>query len=380
MRKIILAALVAAALSNQALAQEVDSPEGPAPNSENLGESVKPKEDYSKKLIFLPIAYYTPETKFAAGLLAIKNLWKEKEGHTSNLMATASATLNNQVMVSLSPRLYFQGGEWELGGALFYSYFPNKYYGRGVNNSLSTPEDYTENSFVMAVTAGKNLYERLFLRGGVSQDLRKITEYVPGGVMATEVQNLSPNIQVLGANISLEWDERDYPQAPKNGGWYRVTQSFYDPKDRDGNKDLQRFRKIDFDFRQYVTLAPQWIAAGQVFASEMQGDQIPFQYLNSIGGGSRLRGFFAGQYRDKALTMAQAEVRYEKNAQWTPAVFAGIARMATELNDIRHADSFYSGGAGIQYTLDPENRTKLRLDFGFTGHESGAYFLIGEAF
>jgi outer membrane protein assembly factor BamA len=362
--------------ANFCFAQEMESPE-PA---ESLSEAVPPKEDYSKKLILLPIAYYTPETKFAGGLLAIKNLWKEKEGHTSNIMTTASVTFNNQVMASIAPRLYFQGGEWELGGVFFYSYFPNKYYGRGTENSLSSPEKYTENSFILAVSGGKNIYERLFIRGGFGQDLRKIIDYQVGGEMEKEIQNIAQSLQVLSLNIGLEWDERDYPQAPRQGSWYRVTQSFYDPKDREGGKDLDHFRKIEFDLRQYVTLAPRWVAAGQLVASEVQGDQVPFQYLNSIGGGSRMRGFYAGQYRDKALGMFQAELRFEKNIKWTPAIFAGVARIATKISDLNKTDSFYSGGAGIHYTIDPENRTKLRLDLGLTNKESGAYFLIGEAF
>jgi outer membrane protein assembly factor BamA len=283
-------------------------------------------------------------------------------------------------MASLSPRLYFNQGAWELGGTLFYSYFPNKFYGRGVGHSLNTPESYTENSFIISISGGKNLYERLFLRGGASQDLRKTIDYKPGGLMESEIQALSPNLQVFSLNMGLEWDERDYPQAPRQGAWYRVTQSFFEPKDREGQKDFERFRKIDFDFRQYMTVASRWVVAAQVVVSELQGDQIPFQYLNSIGGSSKLRGYYAGQYRDKSLGMFQTEMRYEKNLKWTPAIFASIARMATRISELNSAASFHSGGAGIQYTLDPENRTKLRLDIGFTGHETGAYFLIGEAF
>jgi len=376
MLKFILAFYIAFVFANFSFAQDPEAPE----SAENLSEAVPPKEDYSKKLIWLPIAYYTPETKLAGGMLLIKNLWKEKEGHTSNVMATASVTINSQVMASIAPRLYLQGGEWELGGVLFYSYFPNKYYGRGVGNSLSTPEKYTENNFIMSVNGGRNIYERLFIRGGVSQDLRKIIDYEVSGEMEKEIQGLAPSLQVLSLNIGMEWDERDYPQAPRQGSWYRITQTFYDPKDREGLKELERFRKIDFDFRQYVTLTPRWVAAGQLAASELQGSQIPFQYLNSIGGGSRMRGFYAGQYRDQALGMFQTELRFEKTPRWTPAFFAGVARLATKLSDLSHAESFYSGGMGIQYVLDPENRTKLRLDFGITNKERGAYFLIGEAF
>ena len=198
--------------------------------------------------------------------------------------------------------------------------------------------------------------------------------------MQAEIQNIAQSLEVFSTNLSLEWDERDYPQAPKNGSWYRVTQSFYSARDREGQRDLQSFRKIDFDLRRYFSLAEDWTLAAQAFASEAQGDQIPFQYLNFIGGGSRLRGYYSGQYRDNALGMLQSEVRYEWSDRWTLAAFAGVARLATKISELTYADSFYSGGVGVHYFLDPENRTKLRLDVGTTGHESGAYFLVGEAF
>jgi outer membrane protein assembly factor BamA len=360
-------------LSNQPTIERVE---------ESLQDAAKEgvKENSSKKLILLPIVYYTPETKFAAGALVIKNLWKEKEGYTSNVLATASLTINNQILMSLSPRLYFDQGGWDVSGTLFYSYYPNKFYGRGVNNSVRSPESYVENSFITGFGAGRKIYSNFFLRSGVSLDQRKIIEYDAGGLIQNEVQNLAPSLEVRSFNLGLDWDERDYPQAPRQGSWYRVTHFWYSPRDREGGKDLPRFRKVDFDFRQYVWLLPKWVAAGQIFASEAQGDLIPFQYLNSIGGGARMRGYYSGQYRDKAVGLAQTELRYDLKPSWVGSVFAGVARMATRIQDLNSADSYYSGGFGVHYIIDPENRTKLRLDLGFTGKDTGFYFLIGEAF
>jgi outer membrane protein assembly factor BamA len=368
--KVVFAATLLLLLSSVVFAQSEDPP----------AEIPQATEDYSNKLILLPIVYYTPETKLAGGLLFIKNLWKEKEGYTSNLLGTSSITINNQVLTSITPKFYFDKGTWELNGTLFYSYFPNKYYGRGANNSASNPEPYIENSFLLAVGGGKNIYSSFFVRAGLAEDFRKIIKYENGGMIQNEIQFEAQSLEVTSLNMSLEWDRRDYPQAPREGTWYRIVQTFYTPHDRETNKDLQTFRKIDFDFRQYFWLAPRWGLAAQVLASEVQGEQIPFQYLNSLGGGSRLRGYYSGQYRDKALGLLQTELRYDWTPKWVSTVFAGVARMATRMSDLNSAGSLYSGGFGVNYILDPENRTKLRLDFGFTGKDMGAYFLIGEAF
>lgn len=332
------------------------------------------------KLIWLPIAYYTPETSFAGGLLVIKNFWKEKEGHVSHLMGMAAVTVRHQTLFSLSPRLYFAQGEWELGGNLFYDYFPSKYYGRDASHPLSSPEAYTENDLKLSLFVGKNLFSSLFLRGGGGQDLRRILNLAPGGLLQSEAQSFGSRLQVLFAHWGLEWDQRDYPQAPRQGAWYRFTQNFYQAKGSDEASALRRFQKMDLDLRQYVLLAPRWVLATQAVASEVQGEQVPFQYLNTLGGGSRLRGYYAGQYRDRALGLLQMEVRFEKNEKWTPAVFWGAGRMASSLRELNFAKDVFSGGFGVHYNLDPENRTKARIDLGFTGKETGFYFLLGEAF
>lgn len=339
-----------------------------------------PSEDYSRKSILIPIIYYTPETKVAAGGLYIKNLWKEREGRTSSVSVMTSLTLNQQILASFAPKFYFSGGHWEAGGLLFYRHYPNKFYGRGFENSFSSPEKYTDNNILIGLNGGRNLYSHLYLRGGLTQDLQKNVDFEAGGRVEAENLAYTRSFQVTALNFSLEWDERDYPQAPRQGALYKATQHFYEPTDREGSKDLERFRKVDFDLRQYVLLAPKWVGALQVFASEVQGAQIPFQYLNSMGGGSKMRGYYSGQYLDKALGMVQAELRFEKTPKWTPAIFTGVARMGEGFADLNSTQSVYSAGFGVHYTLDPENRTKLRLDLGFTGKETGFYFLLGEAF
>ena len=337
-------------------------------------------EDPRKKMILLPLLYYTPETKFAAGAFFVKNFWKEKEGHSSHLIGAVSLSMNNQVIVSLAPKLYFDQGDWDVNGGLFYSYNPSKYYGRSVLTAAPSFESYVENTFLVSAGLGKNIFSHFFIRGGIAQDSRKISDYEAGGLIAGEVTNLAQSIEVQSAIATFEWDERDYPQAPRQGSWYRISHTFFSPRDREGYRELARFRKSDFDLRQYFLFKEKFTGALQFQMAEMQGDQIPFQYLNGIGGGSRMRGYYNGQYRDKSISLAQAEFRYDFKPNWVGTLFSGVARLGPRLQELEAADSFYSSGFGVHYILDPENRTKLRLDLGFTGKETGFYFLIGEAF
>jgi hypothetical protein len=158
---------------------------------------------------------------------------------------------------------------------------------------------------------------------------------------------------------------------------------FYDPHNIDKGAALGPFQKYEADLRQYFSLTTEDILAFQFLNSEITGATIPFQYLNSIGGGSRLRGYYEGRYRDQALRVFQAEYRHEFDEHWVGSVFTGLASLGQDesaLDSSRSSKYFGSGGLGVNYIIDSENRTKLRADIGVGNDDWGFYFLIGEAY
>lgn len=351
------------------------SPQGPL-------DSASEESQNEKKSFVIPFGYYTPETKLALGFLGIKNLWKERQGKTSSVISSASLTSLGQSIFNIAPRLYFNQGKYELGGILFYSYFPSKYYGKGLFETLDKPEDFLENTFISGFNAGYNFIDAFYIRSAMNYETRRSQEYTSNGRLDQEVA--AKNIAAKIYTISLEWDQRDYPQAPTSGRLYRLTALFNNSENRETSKSIDSFQKYDLETKEYIPFGESKVLALQLLLSEIQGSEaIPFQNLNSIGGGARLRGFYNGRYRAKALLMSQVEARWEFRDRWVAAMFVGGARLGSKMQNIFETDQsrlFASGGLGIHYVIDKENRTKFRFDIGGGAEKLGVYVLIGEAF
>ena len=61
-------------------------------------------------------------------------------------------------------------------------------------------------------------------------------------------------------------------------------------------------------------------------------------------------------------------------------MFAGYGDVSDEIDGFRLRDFKYSAGGGIRFLINLQERTNLRLDFGFGKDSFGVYATISEAF
>lgn len=349
----------------------------------NLQQKLEKAEESPSQFVWLPIVYYTPETSLAGGLLGVQNFWKAAPGKVSHVVMMGSVTTAGQDFLSVTPKFYFKEGHYELGGIVASSYFPDLYYGEGLKN-LSVPEDYTSKNFSTGINAGILVFADLYLRGGSYYYHRYLTDIATGGQLQQDISSYSPSFQVLTNALSLEWDSRDYPQAPTSGALYKAEVSFSTPRDLQNVVSMGGFQKYELDLRQYYLIAPDVVWASQWLSSSIQGATVvPFEFLNTIGGGNRLRGYYNGYFRDKSLSLLQTEARYQWKEKWILAAFAGAAKLGPEfaqLNNPNESRLFATFGGGIRYVLEPENKLHLRFDVGLGAGGPQVYFVLGEAF
>jgi len=73
--------------------------------------------------------------------------------------------------------------------------------------------------------------------------------------------------------------------------------------------------------------------AGRV-ATCVVGGNVPFSDLCMYGRNNDLRGYTTGQYRDKAMLAAQAEVRWSLAHRWGAVAFGGIGSIGPSFNEL----------------------------------------------
>jgi outer membrane protein assembly factor BamA len=114
---------------------------------------------------------------------------------------------------------------------------------------------------------------------------------------------------------------------------------------------------------------------------DVTAGEVPFHQLPMLGGVSRMRGYYEGQYRDRTYAMVQAEYR------WMPAfwrvgfvAFVGVGEVWNRWSDAGSGTPKVAAGLGVRYALNVPERIHVRLDVGVGPGTWGLYVNVLEAF
>jgi hypothetical protein len=160
------------------------------------------------------------------------------------------------------------------------------------------------------------------------------------------------------ASVALDW--RDNPLHPHAGGRYSIQ--FSDFKDRDLN--AFGFRRVAVDLQQYVPLPNRYrtvaLRAAAVLTDPGAGQQVPFYFQPTLGGGQALRGFREFRFQDRNSLLLTAEYRWEASWMLDGALFVDAGTVAFDRRDLtlRKLDVSY----GLGFRLHSNDAFVARLD------------------
>jgi len=110
------------------------------------------------------------------------------------------------------------------------------------------------------------------------------------------------------------------------------------------------------------------------------GDGAPFYDICNFGANNDLRGYPAGQYRDKAMFALQTEYRRHLFWRLGATAFVGVGEVATSFGKMNTSDLLPAAGLGLRIEASKKYKVNASIDFAVGDHVSAAYFYIGEAF
>lgn len=352
----------------------------PAHSTSGTGEGDEPDTVKQKRsgIFLLPIIFYTPETKLAAGGLVnyyFRESGSKTESRASSIMPSLIYTQNKQILAELSTYLYWKDEAYYSEGYLAYIKFPAKFYGIGNNTKEDDEEDYTPRFVRLEISFQKKVRSGLYLGMRYELERRKLTEVEEDGLLARGDILGSEKGMTSGAGVRASWDSRNQVYSPSSGAYHQASATFF--KSALGS-DYDFVRYV-LDLRQYFGVSSSHVAAFQAYARSVTGDP-PFQKLSLLGGQNMMRGHYEGRYRDKNMLILQAEYRMPVWWRFGLAGFAGFGDVADEFSNFRLSSFKHSLGAGIRYRISPDEGINVRLDFGFGEGTSGLYITFNEAF
>jgi hypothetical protein len=164
----------------------------------------------------------------------------------------------------------------------------------------------------------------------------------------------------LHADVSLDLDTRDVPGYPSSGGRYRASLAAF--QDRDFGR--YSFRRFEAEAIRYMPVTDWSVISvrGRMDLSQTgAGQQVPFYMLPALGNGQSLRGYGDYRFRDRDLTLVNAEYRLRVARPIDLAMFydAGtVAPAAIDVLAMRHLKTDY----GVGLRIHSGRKMIVRLD------------------
>lgn len=350
------------------------------------------KTDDKNGFIIIPMVYYTPETNFAFGgsfmyYYRLKN--QTLENRPSYFETHVIYTLNNQIISVANFENYFLKERLHLAERLEVTKYPDVFFGIGNNNPEGLKENFSSFYTLLDFDAEFVTFDRLLV--GVSYNLSYFkmhdkedsiySENRFGELMKTPARLSDDSIPgadgglYSGLGVFLRYDSRDRFTYPSNGNFstFKIL-GYHKYFGSDTN-----FLKLDLDLRHYFELFSDVVFAVQ-FKMEFNFGDVPFTLMPEVGGAEMLRGYPEGRYRDRNALFIQTELRLPLYWRFGWVFFFSLGDVFNDPGDLKADLLKYSGGIGLRFTVDKQERINVRADFGMTPEGGNIYFFMLEAF
>lgn len=328
--------------------------------------------------VVLPSLFYSPKTGLGGGGSVRYFPKRLVSARPSSISATAVYTSKKQLILSLVPDIFFDGGRKRVFASMLYLDFPDVFYGVGNDAPLSESESYTARTASFLVSGEQRVWSDLSL--GLQGWLRyeKIRDAeppgtAPGVLFLGELPGSTEGTAV-GLGTFFRWDTRDNYFYTTSGLYVRGAMMFF------GNAlgGDYRFRRYSLDIRKFIPIGWRHIVALRSYTRAADGE-TPFQLLPQIGGRELMRGYPEGRYRDNVMQTLQLEYRLIVYGPIGFVTFASIGDLQPRFDALGSEKLIFAAGPGVRFLIN-EQGLNFRIDYGI-GRDGGAfYFTLGEAF
>ena len=295
---------------------------------------------------------------------------------TSMIGGGSFYTSNGSWLWAMGSKLYLKQDRFRFTGVYGKAQLHYDLYGVGNaagNLGLSIPINQGGKALFMETLI--RLWGKFFV--GPRYQWRDLDAQVKGRVLPIGINidpiELKSTTSAMGFHIQN--DLRDNQFYPTRGTLADVVGDFFQGS---FGSDFS-YQTYTFAFNKYSGLTPRQVLAFRIFGCASTG-RVPFYDLCLLGMHNDIRGYKAGQYRDKLMLTTQAEYRLELPKRFGLVGFFGVGEVAPELGAFNNENLKPAGGGGIRFTVAKKNHVNLRVDYAAGLQGGGIYMGVTEAF
>ncbi len=350
-------------------------------------DKINEKMEWIVKWFPLPMISYNTQTNWLFGLTKFnsfkigKDVEKDTLVPTSTVTGLAYYTLNDQFKFVANSDLFFGRTGWRNNTQFIVAHVPLLYYGVGNDTELEDECLVTFDQFEITDVIGYNFYKRVYLSFLYNfNNYTKIDYYVDKTTNEIECSHMDTTLTQnegiqSGIGLMLYNERRDNNINAHKGSFTILAFTTYHQ-----NLGSQfNYSYLMLDYRKYFPLAEKLTLATQFYSVYKFGD-VPVQSLAQLGGSDKMRGIYLGRYRDKLMTVAQAELRFPIYWIISAVAFGGIGEVASTFSSYKLDGIHWSAGAGLRLMVDSQHKANIRFDYGISNDQHFFFFGFGEAF
>ena len=341
----------------------------------------KPKKviDSTKnfRLTALPVVFYLPETGLGYGALGIGTFrfkGETKESRPSTVQVALTLTSKKQLLMFAPFELYADEEKWRFVGEIgYYKYFYN-FFGKGINSNEEDLEIYEVNFPRLRLSVLREVFPDISV--GLAYEFDNFSKPIveEDGLLDTGNFNGREGGTISNLGVTAIYDSRDNIFFPTEG--FFVQANLFSSLKSLGSSFS--YNKWNLDSSYYQQLKGRHVVAGNLFVANSSSD-TPFLDLNYLGT-RRTRGFNNRRYLDNAELSLALEYRFPVYRRFEGVVFGSTGTVAPDLGSVLSSAYKNAAGAGIRYTINRKEGTRIRVDYGVSNEGGNFYFTIKEAF
>lgn len=323
---------------------------------------------------FIAAPSYTRESSFGIGGLA-SGLYRldrtDSLMQPSDVSIVGNVALSGLYMVGVSGNNYFKGNRSRLSYDVTFANKPLYFWGIDYADCVANPAiDYTRRKISIDLQYFYTIFDEFKVGARIDFSHAKISSIEDESYL----QGQKRSYTFTGVGASLQYDTRDFIPNPQRGIYVMADVTLYPQFMSNYDKSPVRTTFI-FDF--YHSLWSGGVIATDIYG-RFNGKDSPWALREELGGGYRMRGYYAGRYIDNSIVSCQAELRQRIYKRIGCTVWGGCGTVFPRLSEFEWKNILPSYGLGFRWEF--KHRVNIRVDYGFGKHTSGFIFNINEAF
>ena len=329
------------------------------------------------RLAVLPVVFYLPETGLGYGALGLGTFrfkGEPKESRPSSLQVAVTLTSKKQFLLFAPFEFYDDAEKWRFVGELgYYKYFYN-FFGTGVNSKLEDLEIYEVDFPRLRLSVLREVLPDISI--GLAYEFDHFSKPIveDGGILDSGVFIGENGGTISNLGLTAFYDSRDNIFFPTKG--FFIQANYFSSLKALGSSFS--YDKWALDSRYYQQIKGRHIVAANVFVANSSND-TPFLDLNYLGS-KRTRGFDNRRFQDNAELSLALEYRFPIYKRFEGVFFGSTGTVAPDLGSVLSSAYKNGAGAGIRFTINRKEGTRIRVDYGHTNEGGNFYFTIKEAF